>query len=311
MNGRLKEGLRSLFPRSLARHRILGGPLRGSMIVTSWHDYPAAILGRTEQALLEWFANNVGKGETWLDIGAHYGYTTIALCKLVGAAGHVYAFEPMLNTAGCVSRTRSLNDLPQMTVVPIALGNRADLAMDSLLSVRGMIDSTLKETKAFKETFTGFTTGLVMAKNLGARFADSTVIKIDVQGMEIEVLEGMAAVVKRYRPKLLVELHTGVSRPQFLDVITSLGYLTRGVPVEPLPGESDPVYADQRPIYSNREKPRPSRISNDQGIWLFRGNMSSPDFTRLSVIKRSWEFVSSLGPLRARSTKYRGRAAWW
>ena len=52
MNGRLREGLRSLFPRSLVSHRILAGPLRGSKIVTSWHDYPAAILGKTEEVLL-------------------------------------------------------------------------------------------------------------------------------------------------------------------------------------------------------------------------------------------------------------------
>jgi len=49
----------------------LGGLLKGYVIVTSWHDYPAAILGRTERALLDWFAHNVGSGETWLDVGAH------------------------------------------------------------------------------------------------------------------------------------------------------------------------------------------------------------------------------------------------
>ena len=249
MNGRLKEGLRSLFPRSLVRHRILGGPLRGCAIVTSWHDYPAAILGRTEQALLEWFANNVGEGETWLDIGAHYGYTTIALSKRVGAAGHVYAFEPMLNTAGCVSRARFLNDLAQITVVPIALGNGADLAMDSLLSTRGMVDSTLQETEGFREPF------LVSRLDwLWPRISEPGTridgIKIDVQGMEIEALKGMAAVIKQNRPKLLVELHTGVSRPEFLDVIASLGYRTRGIPLEPLPGESDPVYADRTYIFA-------------------------------------------------------------
>jgi len=252
MNARLKKGLRSLFPRSLVRHTILGGPLRGSAIVTSWHDYPAAILGRTEQALLEWFANNVGEGETWLDIGAHYGYTTIALCKLVGAAGHVYAFEPMLNTAGCVSRTRFLNNLQQMTVVPIALGNSADLGLESLLSVRGMIDSTLQGEEGFRESF------MVSRLDwLWPRISEPNSridgIKIDVQGMEIEVLMGMTAMVKRYRPKLLVELHTRVSRPQFLDVINSLGYLTRGFPVEPLPGETDPVYANRTYFFQAAE----------------------------------------------------------
>jgi FkbM family methyltransferase len=257
MNGRLKEGFRSLFPRSLERHRIFGGPLRGSTIVTSWHDYPAGILGRTEQPLLEWFANNVGEGETWLDIGAHYGYTTIALSKLVGVTGHVYAFEPMLNTAGCICRTRFLNNLPQMTVVPIALGNRADLAVDKLPSVRGMVDSTLQDTKGFRESFLISRLDWLWPK-ISEPNSGLDGIKIDVQGMEIEVLKGMTAVVKRYRPKLLVELHTGVSRPQFLDVIASFGYQTRGVPLEPLPGESEPVYADRTYLFRPGETPAQS-----------------------------------------------------
>jgi len=196
MNGRLREGLRGLFPRSLVRHRILGGPLRGSKIVTSWHDYPAAILGRTEQALLEWFAKNVRKGETWLDIGAHYGYTTIALCNLVGTTGHVYAFEPMLNTAGCVSRTRFLNDLSQSTVVPIALGNRSDLGIETMLSVRGMIDSTLQDKEGFRESFLISRLDWLWPRISGPNPRIDGV-KIDVQGMEIEVLEGMVEVARR------------------------------------------------------------------------------------------------------------------
>jgi FkbM family methyltransferase len=160
----------------------------------------------------------------------------------------------MLNTAGCVSRTRSLNDLQQMTVIPIALGNKADLAVDSLRSTRGMIDSTLEDTEGFREPF------MVSRLDwLWPRISepDSPIhgVKIDVQGMEIQVLEGMAATVKRYRPKLLVELHPGVSRPQFLDVIRSLGYQTRGVPVEPLPGESDPVYADRTYFFQTAAEP--------------------------------------------------------
>jgi len=213
--------------------------------VTSWHDYPAAILGRTERPLLECFANNVGKGETWLDVGAHYGYTAIALSKLVGASGHVYAFEPMLNTAGCICRTKSLNNLPQLTVIPMALGNCADLSLERLLSTRGMIDSTLQDAPGFKETFT-----VARLDWLWPRIASPDLridgIKIDVQGMEILVLEGMAAVVKRDRPKLLVEVHRGVSRPNLLDVIASIGYKPNGAAVAPLPGESEPLYADDR-----------------------------------------------------------------
>lgn len=245
MNGHLKEGLRRLFPRSLKPHKILGGPLRGSTIVTSWHDYPAAILGRTEGPLLECFSNNVGRGETWLDIGAHYGYTAIALSKLVGVTGQVYAFEPMLNTAGCICRTKSLNNLRQLTVIPMALGNCADLSLESLLSTRGMIDSTLQDAGGFKESFAVSRLDWLWPRIAGPDLRIDG-IKIDVQGMEIQVLEGMAMLVKQFRPKLLVEVHIGVSRPKLLDVIASLGYAPRGTAVAPLSGESDPVYADDR-----------------------------------------------------------------
>jgi FkbM family methyltransferase len=223
----------------------LGGPLRGSFIVTSWHDYPAAILGRTEAALLDYFKNNVRQGETWLDIGAHYGYTAIALSRLVGPSGRVFAFEPMLNSSGCISRTRSLNNLPHLTVVPIALGNCQDMTIESLRSVRGMIDSTLQDSEGFKETFIASRLDWLWPRISGQDLRIDGV-KIDVQGMELQVLEGMANLAMSYGPKLLIEIHKGVSRTKLLELISSIGYESRGTPLEPLPRETNPVYADDR-----------------------------------------------------------------
>jgi FkbM family methyltransferase len=245
MNRRVKEGIRHLLPRSLRRHQILAGPIRGSKIVTSWYDYPGAILGRTERALLECFVNNVGQGETWLDVGAHYGYTAIALCRLVGASGRVFAFEPMLNTSGCISQARFLNDLPQLTVIPMALTNCTDVTIDSLQTVRGMIDSTLQDSAGFKETFMASRLDWLWPRISGSNLRIDG-IKIDVQGMELQALEGMKALAKEYRPKLLIEIHKGVSRSKLLDLIASIGYEPCGTAVEPLPGETDPAYADDR-----------------------------------------------------------------
>src|SRR5207237_10129798 len=96
----LKESIRRIRPDAMRPHSILAGPLRGASIYTSWHDYPGAILGTTEKPLLSWFQRHVSAGETWIDIGAHYGYTAIALCRLVGPTGRVVAFEPVPTTAG-------------------------------------------------------------------------------------------------------------------------------------------------------------------------------------------------------------------
>ncbi len=245
MNESLKGVLRRFLPRTQRPHKIVGGQLRGSAIVTSWHDYPAAILGRTEKALLDYFKVHVANGETWLDVGAHYGYTALALSRLVGPSGRVFAFEPMLNTAGCICRTRVLNCIPQLTVIPTALGNCSDISIESQGAVRGMIDSTLDKPEGFKEPFLAS-----RLEWLWPRIAGSDLqihgIKIDVQGMELQVIEGMQSLVRRYRPKLLVELHKGVSRQKLLDLLESSGYVPQGLPVEPLPGEVEPAYADDR-----------------------------------------------------------------
>jgi FkbM family methyltransferase len=244
MNKRLKATIRTALPRGIRRHRILAGPLRGQAIMTSWHDYPAAILGRTERPLLGWFERNVGAGETWLDIGAHYGYTAIALCRLVGVGGRVFAFEPMVATAGCVARTRSLNGFRQLTVVPIALAGCHEMGMGNLREVRGMVDSTLGGG-GDGEPFLVAGLDWLWPRIQGER-ARIDGVKIDVQGMEIEVLKGMCGVLRQFKPKLAVELHRGVSRQEFLDVLAEVGYSRPGSPIEPVPGESEPLYVDDR-----------------------------------------------------------------
>jgi len=243
MNSFLKNQLRTWLPRSVRPQRIYAGPLRGYCIVTSWHDYPAAILGYTERPLLNWFAQNVKPGETWLDIGAHYGYTAIALCRLVGGTGRVFAFEPMLSTAGYLTQTRALNQFSQLVVIPFALAAPDTLTTVRLPVVRGMVDSTLAGNAAWHETILVARLDWLWTRICGG---DARVhgVKIDVQGMEIEVLRGMAELLTRARPKLVVEVHGGIDRTQLLDLIESVGYTRRGTPVEPVEGEVEPRYVD-------------------------------------------------------------------
>jgi FkbM family methyltransferase len=244
MKPKIKTLLRQWLPTSVRAHHILAGPLRGHSIVTSWHDYPAAILGRTERPLLEWFADNVKPGETWLDIGAHYGYTAIALSRLVGALGRVFAFEPMISTAGCVAQTRRLNDLPQLTVVPLGLANPGADAMEMrrLLTVRGMVDSTVREG-GWGETIMVTSLDWLWPRLCGTD-EELHGVKVDVQGMELEALGGMIGILSKWKPKLVVEVHVDVDRAGLLGAIESVGYVRRGVPIEPVAGEIEPLYVD-------------------------------------------------------------------
>jgi len=218
----IKKFMRMCLPRSIRRQRILGGPLKGQWIVTSWHDYPSAIIGRNERPLLDWLTKTVKQGETWLDIGSHYGYVAMAMCKLVGSTGRVYAFEPMLRTAGYVQQTRQLNHLLQLTIVPLALANPTALEVNKLSTTRGMLDSTI-DLNEWSETFYISQLDWLWPQICnGNTWIDG--IKIDVQGMELETLRGMSHILQTQKPKLIVEVHEGVDRSTLLQIIENAGY---------------------------------------------------------------------------------------
>jgi len=243
---RLNNTFRFLLPRTVRPHRIMGGPLRGLRIVTSWRDYPAAILGLTEPQLLAWFAAAVKPGETWLDVGAHYGYTALALCRAVGASGRVFAFEPMLETAGHITRTRALNGLRQLTILPVALGEAPALRLNAFRTTRGMVDNTLSpDVESWEETLIETRLDEIWPALAGAN-SKIDGIKIDVQGMELSALRGMAGVLRQFRPKLVVEVHRGVSRPELLQFLSAAGYNTPATPIEPVPGEEAAQFLDDR-----------------------------------------------------------------
>jgi FkbM family methyltransferase len=226
-----KRPVRALLSRRIKAHRILGGPLRGSRIVTSWHDYPAAIMGTTETALLRWFGTHVHEGETWLDVGAHYGYTSLALCRLVGRGGRVFAFEPSVSTAGHLNETRRINRLDNLIVMPFGLAAGGPMRLVRVPMNRGMAEHTPGRYD--------WTENILVAEldaiwdGLGER--DSTVsgIKLDVQGMEIDVLRGLSGLLRRCHPVLLVEVHAGVDRSQLTAVLAAAGYRLPGEPLLP------------------------------------------------------------------------------
>jgi FkbM family methyltransferase len=229
---RLKSLVRGLLPRRHVPHRVLSGPLRGLRIVTSWHDYPAAICGYTERKLTDWFLEYVRPGETWLDVGANCGYTSLALCRKVGRSGRVYAFEPALATAACLERTGRVNRFDQLVAVPFALDDSPAPTVLRFTTDRGMIDSQMSsdDPDAIAQ---------IVAVSLDAIWdgiapPDPTIhgIKIDVQGMELEALRGMERTLARYLPKLVLEVHPDVPRDEILSLLERCGYRTDPTPID-------------------------------------------------------------------------------
>jgi FkbM family methyltransferase len=228
----VKSLVREMLPRRHGPHRIKTGPLRGMRIVTSWHDYPAAILGYTERKLTDWLLANARAGETWLDIGANCGYTSLAMSQAVGSGGRVFAFEPALVTAACLERTGRTNGLDHMVAVPLALSDAASLTVSRFVTERGMIDSQL--STAGRPEMTSIVAVGLDAVWEGISGGDLVVhgIKIDVQGMELDALRGMRRVLARHRPRIVLEIHRDVSRDEILALLEGCGYLLDPEPID-------------------------------------------------------------------------------
>jgi FkbM family methyltransferase len=230
-------------------------------MVTSWHDYPAGITGRTEKQLVAWFARSVRPGETWLDIGAHYGYTSLALSGLVGAGGRVFSFEPFVASAGHLYTTKRLNGLAQMRVIPIALGDSHRLVANCMPETRGMLDSTIAARGGGELYLEAALDWLWPVISEGDPTIDG--VKIDVQGMEISVVQGMKELLGYWHPKLALEFHSGVAREQIFELLRDAGYSLPGAAIEPIPGEEDePKHLDNRSYAFEAESDQPNYLGN-------------------------------------------------
>jgi FkbM family methyltransferase len=230
-------GFRDLLPKRVSRHRILSGPLRGMRLYGSWYNYPRAILGTAERELLDWFSRNVGAAETWIDIGAHYGYTSLALCRLVGSAGRVIACEPALDTAGCLALTREANGLVQMMVAPFGFGDVVELTLQGTRTeYLGMARIDPEAAAQLEPGLTGHPAYMLSLDSVWPVICSGddliSGIKIDVQGDEAAVLRGMQGILREQRPKLVVEYHNNADLEQVLSAIEAAGYSRAGFDID-------------------------------------------------------------------------------
>jgi protein O-GlcNAc transferase len=144
--------------------------------------------------LARWFA-----GGTIVDVGAHIGNHAAFLAAFV-AHSSIVAFEPV--PANRELLRRNVARWPEVTVHGQALGARAGsvrIHVDEANAGHSRIaqDGELEVVQAALDTF-----GL----------QDVTLMKIDVEGAELEVLEGAAVTIARWRPLVVIEDWTGPAR---------------------------------------------------------------------------------------------------
>lgn len=225
MRGPLGRRLSARLTR-LLRNRdltILSGAAAGARINLGG-SYLQYLTGDVEPVVQDTLSKVVKPGQVVYDVGANIGFFTIICSRLVGPGGRVYAFEPMPESAATLRHNVALNSLGNAVVVEKAASSavgHAQLLISEwsafhALKAEGI--SPPEHARGAVEVETVTLDEFVSAGN--ARAPD--VVKIDVEGAELEVINGMSATLASERPLLICELHG--TNADFVRLIEARGY---------------------------------------------------------------------------------------
>lgn len=189
--------------------------------------------GWLETSVQEALVRHLGTGAVLYDIGANVGFFSLLGARLVGPRGHVYAFEPVPESAQVLHHHAALNRIDNVTVLEKAAGASAGRARLQLVDDRSW--SKLEGYGEHPGTERVLDVELVAIDDL--ELPAPTVVKIDVEGAELSVLEGMKSTLERHRPAVICEVHG--THAQFAQFMREHGY--RVINLEgPRPIEQDP-----------------------------------------------------------------------
>jgi FkbM family methyltransferase len=155
---------------------------------------------------MQFFLGQLKSDEVFFDIGAFRGaFSAITKAKLEGNV-LVHAFEPLPRNFHAIETIRNLNAFEGFEIISKAVGANQILAgnineNDSMLRLGDRSAST---------TETSFAATSV-DDYIDADNPAPTIMKIDVDGFELQVLHGAQRCLKTNRPRLWIEIH-----PEFL-----------------------------------------------------------------------------------------------
>ena len=174
-------------------------------------------------------------GSTVYDVGCLEGLYTLFFARAVGPRGRVVAFEPNPHNCQIIRDNVALNEFTNVDLHEVGLGTgpgETELVVPFGFPGQGTISGELQEHYLRHR---GTQRVPIRIDSLDRLVAANTLpppdmIKIDVEGFELQVIEGAMATLAAFKPRLFVELHgldldkriANVRR--VVDLLWSVGY---------------------------------------------------------------------------------------
>ena len=143
------------------------------------------------------------------DVGANIGAFSVPLSKMVGARGLVLCFEPLRHLSQILAANLALNELTNAHVLNLAVGKEVGTVPVPLFDYGG-VGNYGAHSLLVKQEWSRILHETVPLGTLDAYLSlvDDVcprLIKVDVEGMELDVLKGATALLQKCSPVLHLE----------------------------------------------------------------------------------------------------------
>lgn len=234
-----KSILRRLFRHAKTKIRVsdFDGNLTMNLLLSEHMQRRIFWMGCYSQDIAQLLNQLIKPGMVILDVGANIGEITLLTAQRVGPEGRVFSFEPMDGISRKLEWHAKINQLHQISIQKIALGDRIADNIPIYLSCGQVVED--------EHDGLGSLYGGEQGQNPVQHIAMTTLdewqskqhleridlIKIDIEGAELACLKGAKKSIQKYKPKIIIEIQdfssarAGYKSSDILAFLSELNYV--------------------------------------------------------------------------------------
>jgi FkbM family methyltransferase len=189
--------------------------------------------GVWEPALREIIRCCARQGDVVIDIGAHKGWATCLMAQRVGKSGHVISVDPDPRAFAALLKNVMRNDFSQVSAHQVAIGESngaVKLSLTGTLGNTSRFPNYIAQPDVVQEIEAVCVTLDSLMSTFDMKGRDLPLIKIDAEGAEPLIWEGMQEVLKRYKPTVAMEINYAsleaakLGLTEFKQALVDVGY---------------------------------------------------------------------------------------
>lgn len=193
---------------------------RSLLTVGSWCDHE-----------IQYLSMMIDFGDTVLEIGSNLGSHTMPIAKLIGKTGRLYAMEPQRLMFQTMCANVAINSLSNVYAMNVACGEE-----EGVLHIGELDPNTMQNFGGFRPKEEQGELEVPVKTIDFLKLKDCKLIKLDIEGMELEAMKGGKDTLKNLEPILFFESH-GDALPPIKDYLGTLGYTVYDFAIP-----NDPMY---------------------------------------------------------------------